>query len=51
MNLRKNRDHSDHCIVNIGKNVEKNPRNLKRLAVTHEKPQAKAGVKNSQEVK
>ena len=32
-NQRKNQDHSNHSIIKIGQNTEKNPRNLRRLAV------------------
>ena len=33
-NQRKNRDHTDHSIAKIGRNTEKSPGDLKRLAVT-----------------
>ena len=33
-NQRKNRDHPDHSIVEIGYNTEKSPGGLSRLAVT-----------------
>ena len=33
-NQRTSRDHPDYRIINIGQNTEKNPGDLKRLAVT-----------------
>ena len=33
-NQRKNRDHLDYSIVEIGQNTEKSPGDLRRLAVT-----------------
>ena len=33
-NKRTNGDHPNYCIIEIGQNTEKSPRDLKRLAVT-----------------
>ena len=46
-------DYPNYSIVEIGHNTEKNPVDLKRLAVSNssEKPSANAGVKNSQKGK
>ena len=33
-NQRKNRDHLDHSIVKIGKNIQKSRLDLRRIAVT-----------------
>ena len=34
-NKRASRDHPNYCIIEIGKNTEKSPGDLSRLAVTH----------------
>ena len=46
---RKNQDHPDHRIDQIGQNTEKSPENLRRLAVTKalvKKAPTKTGLTN-----
>ena len=48
---KKNRDHQDYCIVEIGQNSQKSPEDLKRFDITSEKSRVKTGVKNPQGAK
>ena len=45
-------DHSNYCINEIGQNIEKSPRDLRRLSVTNSSKRLSANVdvKNSQGV-
>ena len=49
---RTSGDHPNNSVVEIGQNIAKSPKDLKRLAVNQtpvEKPSANAGVKNSKD--
>ena len=46
-NKRTSSNHPNDSIIEISKNSEKSPRDLRRLKTPVEKPSANAGVKNS----
>ena len=49
-NKRTSGAHPDYSIIKIGYNIEKSPRDLRRLAVMPKKSSTSCDVKNSQEL-